>query len=185
MQHKPQVSNSVLAMIMVIITEMMFFGGMISSYILAQAGQENWPPSDQPRLSFSITFINMLILIISAFFMFKYIKSVKKENSNITFLNITIALGSLFFIVQGYEWARILIFGLETSHSLFTSFFYAIIGLHGLHVFVGLIILFYVSIKTKITNDNDKNYNIIKAAGLFWYFVVILWPILYYLIYLD
>lgn len=179
---RPPVSSSVLGILMVIVVELMFFGGLISAFILAQAGQVEWPPSDQPRLPFMLTFTNMLILLVSAYFMWAYIKDVKaSKTSNKLF--ITIILGLVFFLIQGYEWVRILLFGIETSHSLFSSFFYTIIGLHGFHVFIGLLILSFAYF---ILNKTEKSYNVYNVAltiGIFWFFVVGLWPVLYYLIY--
>ena len=180
--HKPPVSSSVLAILMAIVVELMFFGGLISAFILAQAGQVEWPPSDQPRLPFILTFANMLILLASAYFMWAYIKEVRAHKASNKLL-ITIILGLVFFLIQGYEWVRILLFGIETSHSLFSSFFYTIIGLHGFHVFIGLIILSYAYFILNKTTNSNKLYNIALTIGVFWFFVVGLWPVLYYLIY--
>ncbi len=181
-KQKPPVSSSVLGVIMAIVVELMFFGGLISAFVLAQAGQVEWPPSDQPRLPFWFTFGNMLILLVSAYFMWMAIKNAKEGRKSYA-LFITLFLGILFFLIQGYEWMRILLFGMETSHSLFTSFFYTIIGLHGFHVFIGLMLLGYVFYKIKQLKEKDNISNYILTVGIFWFFVVALWPVLYYLIY--
>jgi heme/copper-type cytochrome/quinol oxidase subunit 3 len=175
--EKPAVSSSVLAIIMVIIVEAMFFGGLISAFILAKSTRIPWPPAEQPRLPFSVTFTNMLILLVSGILMWLYIKNVHNK----TWLKLSILSGSVFFFVQGYEWLRILIFGIETSNSLFSSYFYTLIALHGLHVLAGLIILIYILNRHNAAGENRKNHAI--TAGLFWFFVVALWPVLYSLIY--
>ncbi len=182
--QKPPVSGSLIAVIMVIIVEMMFFGGLVSAYILAEAGQIEWPPAGQPRLPFWLTFGNMIILLLSAYTMWLYIHRLKKEIVAPIYLKLSVFLGSLFFLIQGYEWARILLFGIQTQASLFTSFFYTIIGLHGFHVLVGLIILLYIWRKMS-TQKVENQYNYAVSAGTFWFFVVALWPILYSLIYLN
>lgn len=182
--QKPPISGSVIAVIMVIVVEVMFFGGLISAFILARAGQIEWPPAGQPRLPFALTFGNMLILLSSAVTMWLYIKSLKNKTEKTFLLNLTIILGVIFFIIQGYEWARIIFFGIQTPHTIFGSFFYTIIGLHGFHVLIGLSILFYIWKKSKKSNLEVK-YNYALTAGLFWFFVVALWPIFYSLIYLD
>ena len=180
--NRSPVAGPVLAVIMVIIVEAMFFGGLISAFVLAAAGQVEWPPASQPRLPVSITFTNMLVLLFSAWTMWQYLKSVKKrEPSN--YLQITIILGLIFYLVQGYEWFRILLFGVQTSHSLFASFFYTLIGLHGFHVLIGLLLLIILWRYQKKGGKNLYNYSL--AVGLFWFFVVALWPILYNLIYLN
>ncbi len=182
--QKAPLSNSIIGIIMVIVVEMMFFGGLISAYVLAEAGQVDWPPANQPRLPFWLTFGNMLILLFSAFTLYKFLKNLNEENKdkNTLFL-LTIVLGSIFFLIQGYEWVRILLFGLKTGRGLFTSFFYTIIGLHGFHVFIGLILLSFVYNVIRESDDIHKIKNYAWTAGLFWFFVVLLWPVLYYLIY--
>ena len=86
---KPPVPGSVLAIIMVIIVEMMFFGGLISAFILAKSRKVEWPPAGQPCLPFAITFTNMLVLLTSAFTMWLYFKNLYKETLKITGFIIT------------------------------------------------------------------------------------------------
>ena len=182
-QNTP-ISSSIIGVIMVIVVEMMFFGGLISAFVLAEAGQVDWPPADQPRLPFWLTFGNMVVLLFSAFTLHQYLKTLKEENKEKRNLFIlSIALGTVFFLIQGYEWVRILLFGMHTGRGLFTSFFYTIIGLHGFHVLVGLILLFYVYQLIRKTKNKEEIQNYARTAGLFWFFVVLLWPALYYLIY--
>ena len=90
---KPPVAGSVLAVIMVIIVEMMFFGGLISAFILAKSGKIEWPPAGQPRLAFVVTFANMLVLLASAFTMWLYLKSLYKGQPKLQLLKLTILLG--------------------------------------------------------------------------------------------
>ncbi len=180
--QKPPISSSILGIIMVIVVEMMFFGGLISAFVLAKAGKVEWPPLDQPRLPFVLTFTNLIILLISAYFTWSFLKDLKNHKKSNKLL-IAIVLGGIFLLVQGYEWIRILLFGMETSNSLFSSFFYTIIGLHGFHVFIGLILLIYAFISIKRISDEYKKRNLIMTVAIFWFFVVALWPILYYLIY--
>ena len=182
--EKPPVPGSVLGIIMVIIVEMMFFGGLISAFILAQSGKVEWPPAGQPRLAFSITFTNMLVLLASAFTMWLYLKNLYKDTLKVKLLKVTILLGAIFYVVQAYEWIRILIFGMHTGRGLFTSFFYTIIALHGLHVLIGLLLLVW-ALKAVKNQSLDKQKSFGLTVGLFWFFVVALWPVLYYLIYLD
>ncbi len=177
------IPSAVLAVIMVVIVEAMFFGGLISAFIIARAGQVEWPPADQPRLPFVITFGNMLVLLFSAFLLYLFIQKIKKARQSSNLLDYTIALGFVFFIVQGFEWIRILIFGIQAPPSLFASFFYTLIGLHGLHVLTGLFILIYARQKI-LKAGSGEAYSYALASGIFWFFVVGLWPVLYYLIYL-
>jgi heme/copper-type cytochrome/quinol oxidase subunit 3 len=98
-------------------------------------------------------------------------------------LALTIALGTVFVSVQGYEWVQLISFGLTITSSTYGGVFYLIIGAHGLHVIGGLLALLAClrrlnSTSQQLTIDN------LRAAQIFWYFVVGVWPVLYTLVYL-
>ncbi len=160
----------------------MFFSGIISAYVIAASKAQNWPPIDQPRLPLSWSLTNMLVLLASGVFMYLFVKSVKQNKKNQQFLIVATVLAIIFLIVQGSEWVKLVNFGAQNSDGLYASYFYSIIGLHAIHVLIGVVflrILHYKSRK-KESIDFDKT----RAVGYFWYFVCLLWPILFYLIYM-
>ena len=96
-------------------------------------------------------------------------------------LNLAIALGAVFIGVQGVEWARLISEGLTLSSSTFGAFFYLIVGTHALHAIPALVVLGWAAMglrKGTLTADA------FAAVRLFWYFVVLVWPVLYVLVYL-
>ncbi|HXP48412.1 MAG TPA: cytochrome c oxidase subunit 3, partial [Bacteroidia bacterium] len=145
LREKPTVSNGVIGMVFVLATEAMFFSGLISAYIINRSGAMVWPPADQPRLPIEVTAVNTLVLLASAITLFLFGR--KSKNSSLLdkrstgLLITTIILGATFLAVQGTEWIRLIGFGLTAHSSLFGAFFYTLIGVHGLHVIVGLIVL--------------------------------------------
>jgi heme/copper-type cytochrome/quinol oxidase subunit 3 len=94
-------------------------------------------------------------------------------------------LGATFLAVQGTEWARMISYGLTTHSSLYGAFFYTLIGIHGLHVLVGLSILFYLYFAVKNARSFEAAKNKIATCILYWYFVVAIWPVLYQLVYFN
>ena len=97
---------------------------------------------------------------------------------------ISILLGALFLVFQGYEWIQLLKFGFTLSSSVYGGLFYLLIGAHGFHVMGALAILIYAWYRIKTPG------NPITPEGLFpfqmlWYFVVCVWPVLYVLVYLS
>lgn len=181
-------SNGVIGMVFVLATEAMFFAGLISAYIVNRAGAMVWPPPGQPRLPIEITEINTFIFLASAVTLFLFSRKMKattylNKKSN-GWLISSIILGVTFLIVQGSEWIKLINFGLTTHSSIYGAFFYTLIGLHGTHVIVGLIILFYLlnSLKKELPFGDLRNR--ITVCSMYWYFIVILWPVLYVLVYL-
>ena len=183
------VPSGVLAMLFLLITEAMLYGGLISAYIVNKAGAAVWPPPDQPRLPVEVTGVNTLILLSSAVVLFLFTRRINREKAITTkstnILLVTILLGATFLTIQGTEWARLIGYGLTTHSSIYGAFFYTLIGAHGLHVFAGLCILFYLYWALKKAPTFEIAKNKISTCILYWYFVVAIWPVLYRLVYFN
>lgn len=185
-KRKPIVPSGVFGMVVFIITEVMFFSGLVSAYLIIRAGLDEWPPWGQPRLPIESTAFNTLLLIISAFAVYQSRKLLK--NNLITrasqFHLGAILLGLCFLLLQGYEWVQLLQFGMTLSSSVYGALFYLIIGAHGLHVFCALVLMTYGFVHFK----REKSYETISSnllpMQILWYFVVGIWPLLYTLVYL-
>lgn len=188
-KNKNIASDGVIGMIFLLATEAMFFAGLISAYVVNRAGAKVWPPYGQPRLPIEITALNTLILISSAVLLFIFSKKFK-SNYSITknsrkLLSLVILLGGVFVTVQGTEWIKLISYGLTTTSSLYGSFFYLIIGAHAIHVIAGLLILFYLYFLLKKPNSFEFSKNKTTICSMYWYFVVGIWPLLYFLVYLT
>ncbi len=97
MTSRKPVAGNVLAIIMVIVVEMMFFGGLISAYVLARTAEVEWPPSDQPRLPFAVTFGNLLVLLLSAWTVKQFLDAKEKKAANaLTWLRVTLIWAGFF-----------------------------------------------------------------------------------------
>ncbi len=178
-------SNGVMGMLFLLVTEIMFFAGLISAYIVNRAGNMLWPPYNQPRLPVEVTAINTVILMCSALVFYFFFKKFNSKKNALSLLSLSILLDATFLCVQGSEWIKLIHYGLTTSSSLYGAFFYTIIGIHGLHVLVGLFILLYLFFTLKnntVSFENAKNKIIV--SGMYLYFVVAIWPVLYFLVYL-
>lgn len=173
-----------IAFYVLIITEVMFFAGLISAYIIAASKALDWPPIDQPRLPFLLTLSNMLILLISSIFMYFFVKYSEKGIFKKIFLAITVVLGIVFLVIQGLEWVKLVNFGIQNSDGLYASYFYTLIALHGVHVFIGLSLIISLFFHLQKQGFSYNKIPLIRAFGLFWYFVSLLWPVLYYLLYI-
>jgi len=182
--------NGTLGMIFFIATELMFFGGLISAFVVNAADNTGaWPPKWQPRLPVYETAFNTALLILSAGTMYLSVMSIKKDQAvesskTKKYLLATMILGSSFVILQGVEWVTLISAGMTTTSSLFGAFFYVIVGAHGIHALGGVLYLIYVSTKVMRSKDWSLKERYISTISVFWYFVVSLWPALYVLVYI-
>lgn len=179
------VPNAVLGMLLFLATEVMFFAGLISAFLVVKARWIGaWPPPGQPRLPVGVTALNTLVLLASGVVLWSAARmgpgSTVATRARARTL-MAVALGSVFVTVQGFEWARLLAFGLTMRSGPYGSFFYLIVGAHAAHAIAAMFVLLWVSLRL---GSADLSAEAFRAARLFWYFVVGVWPVLYVLVYL-
>lgn len=181
------INKPLLGLLIFLGTEAMFFAGLISAYLILRAKSINWPPPGQPRLPVVVTGINTLFLLLSGYTMSRALKAIREGHSQALsrWLLATGVLGSLFLGVQGSEWIHLVSYGLTFTSSPYGATFYTLIGCHGLHLLVALIVLLLVTYKAMMGQYTRHEYTGIELCRLYWYFVVGIWPLLYLLVYLG
>jgi heme/copper-type cytochrome/quinol oxidase subunit 3 len=96
----------------------------------------------------------------------------------------TLVLGAIFLIGQGHEYYSLIKEQVTVSKSEFGSSFYALTGFHGLHVFIGLIILTCVYILTLEGYFEGASSTVIRTVGIYWHFVDAVWVFVFTTIYI-
>jgi heme/copper-type cytochrome/quinol oxidase subunit 3 len=171
-------------MVVFILAETMFFAGLISAHTIAQTSALTvWPPPGQPRLPVEETLINTVALLLSgALLGFAHRQFQRGLRFKVKWpLLLSIALGTFFVVFQGVEWVSLIGEGLTLTSSTHGAFFYLIVGAHGLHALAALAALFFVYKSLKSGNVGP---GLFGGAAVFWYWVVVMWPILYVKVYL-
>ena len=180
------VPNGALGMALFIVTEAMFFVGLISAFLVLRAQAPAWPPLDQPRLPVAVTAFNTLLLLASAGTIFRSFALLRRDAPAWTaWLGATALLGCAFLAIQGYEWTRLVHYGLTTSSSLFGSTFYFLVGAHALHVLgalVALLVIWRRALVGRYAAGDDVR---LMPMLMYWFFVVAIWPLLFVLVYLQ
>jgi heme/copper-type cytochrome/quinol oxidase subunit 3 len=185
-QPEPPINNARLGIMLFIGAEGMFFAGLLSAFLVFRTGSAVWPPPLQPRLPIVVTAVNTFILLSSGVTMHRAIRSVRRGDHQglSNGLIITAALGMIFLAVQGYEWARLLEFGLTLSTGVYGATFYTLIGCHAAHVFgavIWLLVLLWLARGQRFSPERHVG---AAVCGMYWYFVVALWPVLFVTVYL-
>lgn len=179
--------NQVLGVLVFLGAELMLFAGLISALLILRANADAWPPPGQPRLPVLLTALNTVVLLASAVPMWLASRAaVARHGSDLRkWLIRTAALGSLFLMIQGSEWVRLVQYGLNVRSGAYGGTFYALIGCHGLHVVGGVLTLWSVMRRASSGRYTGGDPAGVHAAGLYWAFVVGIWPLLYVLVYLT
>ncbi len=183
-RRKPLVSNGVLGMLVFIFAEAMFFAGLISAHTIVRAQTVGgmWPPYGQPRLPIEQTAINTAALLVSGIVLLLSWFAFRRDPSSARIpLALSILLGGFFVYAQGLEWVALLGEGLTMQSSSYGGFFYLIVGTHALHAIGALAALAWAwhrLHKSVLTAGQ------LATVAAFWYFVVLVWPVLYIQVYL-
>ena len=184
--RRPVLENIQLAVLFLIGGETMFFAALIAALFVTRLGQPLWPPPQQPRLPVGVTGLNTLVLLASSVTMARAVGALMRgeETLLVRRLAATAGLGALFLLVQGYEWARLIGFGLTVSAGAYGATFYTLIGAHAAHVFGALVWLSVTLVLASRGHFGQGRTAPVRACAMFWHFVVGLWPILYVTVYL-
>jgi cytochrome c oxidase subunit III len=96
----------------------------------------------------------------------------------------TIMLGAAFLYGTAIEWHRLIYQErLTVSTNLFGTTYYSLVGLHGFHVVVGLIVLSIVMAFTVLGNVRSEQAERIDVLSLYWHFVDVVWIVVFTVVY--
>jgi cytochrome c oxidase subunit 3 len=184
---QPQImENQRLLLWCFMVASILSFGALTSAYIIRIA-QGNWYKFDIPP----VFAFNILVVIASSTTMLFAYRSAKNDELERLkyFLLGTFALGVLFLVLQVVGWSQLMAHDIYFSPKrsdngdltplISGSFFYAISGVHFIHIIAGLIFLLIVIVKAYKWEVHKKNMLTISLASTFWHFLGILWIYLY------
>jgi cytochrome c oxidase subunit 3 len=100
------------------------------------------------------------------------------------FWGLTILLGAIFLVGTGREWAKLItVDHLTISTNLFGTTYYSLVGLHALHVIVGLILLSAVLIFSLMKALRPEDTKRVEVLALYWHFVDCVWVVVFTVVY--
>jgi cytochrome c oxidase subunit III len=183
----PLVSNARLAIVLFLGAETMLFAGLLGTFVVFRVGSLAWPPPKQPYLPIAVTWINTAILLASGWVMRQAVHALRADRVRELRSNLlaVLVMGSIFLVVQGYEWVRLIHHGLTLSSSTYGATFYTLIGLHGLHVLGAVLWLVVVSIGAMLGRYSAKRPIAVELCSLYWYYVCLIWIAVFGMVYLS
>lgn len=193
-----QYDSSTLGMWVFLVTEIMFFGGLFTAYVAYRAAYPEAFGHASDHLELMWGTMNTAVLIASSLTMALAVHASQlgRRRALITFLLLTMLLGSVFLGIKGIEYAHKFEHGLvpgpaftysgPDAHQaeLFFSLYFAMTGLHALHMIIGLGVLSVLVLQARKGRFGTRYHTPIEIAGLYWHFVDIIWIFLFPLLYL-
>ena len=186
-QHQTStgLDNTKLAMWAFLGSECLFFGSLISTYLLYRSRTGSGPtPAEVYDIPF--TSVSSFVLLMSSLTMVLALSAIQRGDHKglRVWLLATAFLGMSFIGGQIYEFTTFYEEGLTISQSPFGSAFFVLTGFHGAHVTVGILMLLLttgLSMAGRIPQAESRK---VELVGLYWHFVDIIWVIIFTVVYL-
>ena len=165
-------------------SEFLFFGAFVAAYLLYVTTTAGGPGVEIFDIPF--TSISSFVLLMSSLTMVLAHNAHRQGDLRRMRMWIlaTAGQGAVFLGGQVFEFTTFYNEGLVFTESPFASSFYVLTGFHGVHVFVGILLLmslYALSLTGKVKRDQDLKTEMI---GLYWHFVDIIWVVIFAVVYL-
>jgi cytochrome c oxidase subunit III len=181
--HEQHPDLRVFGLLTFLISESLMFGGFFATYLVLRAGAIVWPP-EGTEVELFVPAINTIVLVSSSFVIHMGDSAIKKGDVNglRRWYVATALMGAAFLGGQVYEYLT-LGYGLTTN--IFANCFYLLTGFHGLHVFVGLLLILGVLWRSRRAGHYSVTKHVgVEMAEIYWHFVDIIWIVLFTLLYI-
>ncbi|MEA2509814.1 MAG: hypothetical protein QOG21_1896 [Actinomycetota bacterium] len=189
--HEPPTAtgldNTKLAMWGFLGSECLFFGSLISTYLLYRnrvcAG---CGPRPHQIYNIPYTSVSSFVLLMSSLTMVLALAAAQKRDDRgmRIWLLATALLGMIFVGGQIFEFTDFYHRGLSLSTSTFGSAFFVLTGFHGAHVTVGILMLLSLVAMSFLGRLGPDQARKVELIGLYWHFVDIVWIVIFTVVYL-
>src|SRR5580693_9364109 len=180
--QRPSSRRYATAILIAIVSIVMFFMAMASAYIYLRASSNRWVPLHLPW----IVWINTAVLLLSSGVMELARRRLAvgdvRQFRRLWF--VATILGVLFLFGQLAAWRQFVLEGFYVATNQGSSFFYIFTGLHGLHLLGGICALLYVAFR-KFERAKVSRVVAAEVASYYWHFMDGLWIFLLALLYLG
>jgi heme/copper-type cytochrome/quinol oxidase subunit 3 len=188
-----------------LLSEVMFFTGLIGSYIILRFAHPEAFGAPGEVLNVPLTALNTFVLICSSVTMVKAFAAIEQGDQEglKNWLMATIVLGAAFVGVQAFEYTILVREGFvpmaESYHAiartaaegseviggpLYGATFYMMTGFHGTHVSIGVLCLCFTLWRARQGAYTAGNLGGVEIMGLYWHFVDLVWILLFTIVYL-
>jgi len=189
---------STLGMWAFLITEVMFFGGLFAGFFVYVLGHTQAFAEGSRHLDLTLGTINTVVLLGSSLTMALAVRSAQegRRQGQVLFLILTMTLGLAFLGIKGLEYAHKFeqhlvpgpLFRMDGPHAqfaqLFFSFYFAMTGVHALHMIVGVGLLAWLLVNALRGRYSAEYFTPVEVSGLYWHFVDVVWIFLFPTLYL-
>jgi cytochrome c oxidase subunit III len=185
-----------LGMWIFLFTELFLFGGLFLGYSIARAKYPAEFHLAAEELNVVIGTINTIVLLLSSMTVAMAITAIQKNMPKLAMalLVFTLLMALTFMVNKFFEWEHKIhlklypnsnvLLELGQGEKQFIFYYYAMTGLHALHVIIGGVLLTISFFRIKAGVINSNRYLLLENSGLYWHLVDLIWIFLFPLLYL-
>lgn len=182
------------------VTEILMFGAILIGYGIYHHLYPQTFAEGASHLDWKMGFINTLVLIFSSFTMAISISLVQqnKQKQAALALGTTLLCGAIFMCIKYLEYSHKFHLGFfpglhlnvaetgaaNSNLGLYFGFYFAMTGLHGIHVLIGMGLITWLFIRTMRGDFHSQYWAPIEGVGIFWHIIDLIWIFLFPLLYL-
>jgi len=168
-----------------LLSDIILFSALFATYAVLQ-GQTNGGPSGRELFELRHAGIETLALLLSSYTCGLAVLAMERRRMPAFYLccALTFILGATFLSLELNEFAALIARGAGPSRSAFLSAFFSLVGLHGVHVTVGLLWLIFLVAQTAYRGPRDYVCRRLLCFSLFWHALDIIWVALLTVVYL-
>lgn len=181
--HEAHPDFRVWGLLTFLMSESLMFGGFFASYLYLRGEAAAWPPAGT-EVELLLPTINTIILVSSSWVIHLGDTAIKQNDlaGMRRWYWLTALMGVIFLGGQVYEYLTL---GYGLTENIFSNCFYLMTGFHGLHVFIGVLLILGVLWRSRRAGHYGSHHHIgIEMAEIYWHFVDIIWIILFTLLYI-
>ena len=158
-------------------SELMFFSGLFAALFTIRAHVPSWPPVGTELDTLQAGIFTIILVASSGTMQWAvWLAEHRQREKARTWVIITIVMGAVFVGNQVYEWINLTTRWYTNSYG---SVFYITTGLHGLHVFLGLVAMAFLLFRMKGRTGDPGELAAFQGVSYYWHFVDVIWVGLY------
>lgn len=186
-----------------LVQEILFFGGLFMAYITFRyLYPDTWLTAAE-QLDKMWGGINTVVLLTSSLTMALAVRAAQTDDMKKLKMHLLLTIGGAFgfLIIKYIEYSHKLHVGLLPGSSfsgeeltgasaadfapqIFFGVYFMMTGVHGLHVVIGIGVIFWLFLRARRGDFNSENYSAVENVGLYWHLVDLIWIFLFPLLYL-
>lgn len=179
--------NKLVGLWIFLASDTVLFASVFATYIaLKDSGPAGMEFSAKELYELPLAFVMTMLLLTSSLTSVYAMYHMRNFNySGVrTWMGITVLLGLGFLALEIYEFQHYVHIGFGYTQSAFSSAFFTLVGMHGLHVIIGLVWITGLIIRNSSRGLNLYNAPKFFAASLYWHFIDVVWVFIFTVVYL-